>query len=75
MKIKRGDTVKVLIGRDRGKEGKVVRVIPSKQRVLVEGVNLMKRHVKARSQKQKGGIIEKEASIHVSNVKKIAAAA
>ena len=74
MKIKRGDTVKVLVGRDRGKEGKVVRVIPSKQRVLVEGVNLMKRHVKARSQKQKGGIIEKEASIHVSNVKKIAAA-
>lgn len=74
MKIKRGDTVKVLVGRDRGKEGKVVRVLPAKQRVMVEGVNLVKRHVKARSQKQKGGIIEKEASIHVSNVKKIAAA-
>jgi len=74
MKIKRGDTVKVLVGRDRGKEGKVVRVLPAKQRVMVEGVNLVKRHVKARSQKQKGGIVEKEASIHVSNVKKIAAA-
>ena len=75
MKIKRGDMVKVITGRDRGKEGKVIRVIPSKDRVLVEGVNMVKRHVKARSQKQKGGIIEKEASLHVSNVKKVAAAA
>ena len=75
MKIKRGDMVKVLTGRDRGKEGKVIRVIPSKERIMVEGVNMMKRHVKARSQQQKGGIIEKEASLHVSNVKKIAAAA
>ena len=74
MKIKRGDTVKIITGRDRGKQGKVVRVLPSKQRLMVEGLNLVKRHVKARSQKQKGGIIEKEAGIHVSNVMKITAA-
>jgi len=73
MNIKRGDTVKVITGRDRGKQGKVVRVMPARQRLLVEGLNLVKRHVKARSQKQKGGIIEKEAGIHVSNVVKIAA--
>jgi len=73
MNIKRGDTVKVITGRDRGKQGKVVRAMPARQRLLVEGLNLVKRHVKARSQKQKGGIIEKEAGIHVSNVVKIAA--
>jgi len=73
MNIKRGDTVKVITGRDRGKQGKVVRVMPARQRLLVEGLNLVKRHMKARSQKQKGGIIEKEAGIHVSNVVKIAA--
>ena len=74
MKIKRGDMVRIITGRDRGKEGKVIKVMPSKERVLVEGLNLVKRHVKARSQKQKGGIIEKEAGLHVSNVKKVAAA-
>ncbi len=74
IEIKKNDTVKVITGRDRGKEGKVVKVMPSKERVLVEGINLVKRHVKARSQKQKGGIIEKEAGLHVSNVKKVAAA-
>ena len=73
MNIKRGDTVKVITGRDRGKQGKVIRVMPARQRLLVEGLNLVKRHVKTRSQKQKGGIIEKEAGIHVSNVVKIAA--
>ena len=73
MNIKRGDTVKVITGRDRGKQGKVVRAMPARQRLLVEGLNLVKRHMKARSQKQKGGIIEKEAGIHVSNVVKIAA--
>jgi len=67
--IKKNDQVAVLTGRDRGKRGRVLRVIPAKSRVIVEGVNLIKRHTRANPQRNiKGGIIEREASIHASNV-------
>lgn len=69
MKIRKGDTVKVIAGRDKGKTGRVLEVGRENSRVLVEGVMLVKRHTKANPAKQiKGGIAEKEASIHVSNV-------
>jgi len=74
MSIRTGDIVKVIIGKDRGKEGKVIRVYPEDGTLLVESINLVKRHVKPNSRNQKGGIIEKEAPLHVSNVSKIVAA-
>ena len=67
-KIKRGDRVVVLAGKDRGKRGTVRAVITKHDRVLVEGVNIVKRHQRARSQNQASAIIEREAPIHVSNV-------
>ncbi len=72
MKIKKGDLVKVITGKDRGKEGKVISILVDKDRIIVEAVNIVKRHVKPSKKNQKGGIIDMEASIHVSNVKKIA---
>ena len=66
-KLKKGDKVKVISGKDRGKEGGIISFIPKKNRVIVESVNIVKKHQKA-SQNSKGGIIEKEASIHISNV-------
>ncbi len=69
IKIRKGDTVKVIAGRDKGKTGRVLEVVSEKKRVLVEGVMMMKRHTKANPAKQiKGGIAEKEATVHVSNV-------
>ena len=69
IKIRKGDTVKVIAGRDKGKTGRVLEVVSEKERVLVEGVMMMKRHTKANPAKQiKGGIAEKEATVHVSNV-------
>lgn len=67
MKIRRGDEVVVIAGRDRGVRGKVIRVMPAEGRLLVSKVNMVKRHVRP-SPQTKGGIIEKEAPIHVSNV-------
>ena len=67
LKIKKGDKVVVISGSDKGKTGEVLRSIPSENRVVVQGVNLVKRHTRA-SQTSQGGIIEKEATIHVSNV-------
>jgi len=68
-KIRKGDTVKVIAGRDKGKTGRVLEVSGARDRVLVEGVMMVKRHTKANPAKQiKGGIAEKEATIHVSNV-------
>lgn len=68
-KIRKGDTVKVIAGRDKGKTGRVLEVTGERDRVLVEGVMMVKRHTKANPAKQiKGGIAEKEATIHVSNV-------
>jgi large subunit ribosomal protein L24 len=67
LKIKKGDNVIVIAGRDRGKTGEVIRVIPDESRLVVQGVNMVKRHTAPRPG-QPGGIVEKEASIHVSNV-------
>ena len=67
--IKKNDNVVVVTGRDRGKKGRVLRVIPDKGRLIVEGVNFIKRHTRPNPQKGvKGGIIEREASLHASNV-------
>jgi large subunit ribosomal protein L24 len=68
MKVKKGDQVKVLAGEDRGKEGRVLEVNTTKQRVLVEGVNIITKHQKPSATNPQGGIVKKEASIHVSNV-------
>ncbi len=68
MKIKKNDTVKVITGNYKGKTGKVLKVFPVEDRVIVEGVNIRKRHTKANQKNPQGGIIEKEAPIHVSNV-------
>jgi large subunit ribosomal protein L24 len=67
LKIKKGDNVVVIAGRDRGKTGEVIRVMPDEGRLVVQGVNMVKRHTAPRPG-QPGGIVEKEASIHVSNV-------
>jgi large subunit ribosomal protein L24 len=66
--VKKNDTVMVIAGRERGKTGKVLRVIPEKQRALVERMNLVKRHTKARGATSPHGIVEKEAPIHLSNL-------
>ena len=67
-KIKKSDTVYVLAGRDKGKTGKVFRVLPKKGRALVEGVNYDKKHTRKTKQDQQGGIVQKESAIHVSNL-------
>jgi large subunit ribosomal protein L24 len=66
-KIKKGDRVVVLTGRDKGKTGEVVQVLPKEERAVVRGVNLVKRHQR-QTANQEGGIISKEASIHLSNI-------
>ena len=71
MKVKVGDTVKVIAGADKGKEGKVIRTLKNEQRVVVEGLHIVKRHSKPRMTNESGSIIEIEAPIHVSNVKVI----
>ncbi|MCM0582608.1 50S ribosomal protein L24 [Weissella diestrammenae] len=68
MFVKTGDKVKVIAGKDKGKEGVIVKTIAAKDRVVVEGVNIMKKHQKPNNQYPQGGIIELEAPIHVSNV-------
>ncbi len=69
MSIRKNDQVVVRAGKDRGKRGRVLSVLPEKNRVIVEGVNLIKRHTKPNPQKNiKGGIVEREAAIHASNV-------
>ncbi len=68
MKIGKNDTVEVIAGASKGLKGKVLKVFPNSERVIVEKVNMVKRHQKPRSQQDPGGIIEKEAPIHVSNV-------
>ena len=68
MKIKKGDTVRVIAGKDNGKEGKVVSVNVKKNTVLVENVNMVTKHTKPSAANQNGGIITKEAPLHVSNV-------
>lgn len=71
-KIKKNDTVLVISGNDNGKKGKVLKVFPKNNKIIVEGVNLIKRHTRPTQQLPQGGIIQKEAPIHASNVKVIA---
>ena len=66
--IKKNDTVKVIAGRESGKTGRVYRVMPDEDRVLVEKLNIVKRHTRPNAVNRQGGIVEKEAPIHVSNV-------
>ena len=68
LKIKTGDTVRVIAGDHKGSEGKILKLFKSKEKAIVEGVNLVKRHTKPNAQNPQGGIVEKEASIHVSNL-------
>ena len=68
MKIKKNDMVMVISGNDRGKTGKVLKVFPKNNRVIIEGINIRKRHTKPSQKNPQGGILEKEASINASNV-------
>ena len=68
MKIKKNDMVMIVSGNDRGKTGKVLKVFPKAYRVIVEGINIRKRHTKPNQKNPQGGILEKEGSIHASNV-------
>lgn len=66
--VKKGDKVQVISGKDKGKQGVILEAYPSRQRVLVEGVNIVKKHSKPNQASPQGGILEHEAPIHVSNV-------
>lgn len=69
MRIKKGDTVEVIAGKDAGKRGRVLRVDRDRERVVVEGVNMIKRHTRPNPQRRvQGGIVEREAAVHASNV-------
>ena len=68
MHVKKGDKVKVLSGKDRGKTGTILEVYPKKARVLVEGANMVQKHAKPSQENPQGGILNQEAAIHVSNV-------
>lgn len=69
LKLKKGDMVQIIAGDDKGKKGHIIEVIRSENRVMVEGINIVSRHTKPNAQNQNGGIIKKEAPIHISNVK------
>jgi large subunit ribosomal protein L24 len=73
--VKRGDQVTVITGKEKGKSGKIIAVLPAKQRVIVEGLQMIKRHTRKSQQNPNGAIVEREGSIHISNVKKAEAAA
>lgn len=66
--IKVNDTVTVIAGKEKGKQGRVLKVLPGKERVVVEKINFIKRHTKPSQQSRQGGIVEKEGPVHVSNV-------
>ena len=69
MKIKVGDNVRVITGSNKGKEGKVIKVFRTENKVLIDGVNIIKKHVKPNRENETGGILEVEAPLHISNVK------
>ncbi|MDY4036776.1 MAG: 50S ribosomal protein L24, partial [Candidatus Pseudoscilispira sp.] len=71
MKIKKGDTVVVLSGKDKGKQGKILTVLPKESKVIVENVNIVSRHTKPRKQGEEGGIIKKEAPIYACKVQRV----
>ncbi|MEK9740753.1 MAG: 50S ribosomal protein L24 [Flavobacteriaceae bacterium] len=68
IKIKKGDTVRVITGSQKGKEGAVLRILPQENKAIVEGINVVKKHNKPNAQNPQGGITEKEAPIHISNL-------
>lgn len=68
MHVKKGDKVQIISGKDKGKQGVILQAIPAKNRVVVEGVNVVKKHSKPSQLNPQGGIVEQEAAIHVSNV-------
>ena len=70
--IKKGDTVKVIAGNSKGSEGKIIEVLVSKQRAIVEGVNMVSKHMKPNAANHQGGIIKKEDNIHISNLMLVA---
>ena len=67
MKIRKGDMVKIYSGNDKGKTGRIIKVFPSKDRILVEGVNIVKKHSRPSQENPQGAILDKELSIHISN--------
>ena len=69
MKVKVGDNVRVITGSNKGKEGKVLKVLRSENKVIVDGINLVKKHVNPNRENETGGILETEAPIHISNIK------
>ena len=73
MKVKVGVQVKILAGKDRNKEGKIIKTLKNENKVVVEGINIIKKHVKPRYTNESGSIVTMEAPIHVSNVKKVEA--
>jgi len=73
--VKKGDQVVVLSGKEKGKQGRVIAVMTKKSRVIVEGLQMIKRHTRKSQQHPQGAIVEREGSIHISNVKKAAAIA
>ena len=68
--VKRGDEVVVIAGTEKGKRGKIIQVVPKKERVIVEGIKIIKKHVRRNQQHPEGAILEREGSIHISNVMK-----
>ena len=73
MKIKKGDTVQIISGNEVGKSGRVIKIFPTKDKIVVEGLNMVKKHSRPTQENPQGGIMEKEAAIHISNVMFIAA--
>jgi large subunit ribosomal protein L24 len=73
--VKKGDQVTVIAGKEKGKSGKIIAVLTKKSRVVVEGLQMVKKHVRKNQQNPNGAILEREGSIHISNVKKAEAAA
>ena len=72
MKIKKGDTVQVISGNETGKSGRVIKIFPTKDKIVVEGLNMVKKHARPTQENPGGGIMEMEAAIHISNVMFIA---
>ena len=73
--VKKGDQVTVIAGKEKGKSGKIIHVMTEKQRVIVEGLQMIKKHTRKSQQNPQGAIVEREGSIHISNVKKAEAVA
>jgi large subunit ribosomal protein L24 len=69
--VKRGDQVTVIAGKEKGKSGKIIAVLTDKQRVIVEGLHMIKRHTRKSQQNPNGAIVEREGSVHISNVRKM----